>query len=192
MLLRDNTVLIVVDVQGKLAQLMADKQALFANLQRIIRGVQVLDIPILWVEQYPEGMGPTIAEIAPLLLGIEPISKLSFSCCGNGRFMRELTALSRKQVLIAGIETHVCVYQTARDLVHLGYEVEVVADAVSSRTIENREIGLDRIKTSGARLTSTEMALFELLRVAEGEQFKKILKIIMYWFSVKWNFATCH
>jgi len=178
MLTPENTVLIIVDVQGKLAQLMHKKEALFENLQRIIKGSQILGIPILWAEQNPEGLGPTIPEVARLLSNIQPISKFSFSCCGSERFMQELEALDRKQVLIAGIEAHVCVYQTTMDLLELGYEVQIVADAVSSRAAENREIGLARMKDAGASLTSTEAALFELLKVARGVKFKEILKIV--------------
>lgn len=178
MLTPENTVLIIVDVQGKLAQLMHKKEALFENLQRIIKGSQILGIPILWAEQNPEGLGPTIPEVARLLSNIQPISKFSFSCCGSERFMQELEALDRKQVLIAGIEAHVCVYQTTMDLLELGYEVQIVADAVSSRAAENREIGLARMKDAGASLTSTETALFELLKVARGVKFKEILKIV--------------
>ena len=103
---------------------------------------------------------------------------MSFSSCRNDRFVQALKALNRKQVLIAGIEAHVCVYQTAAELVDLGYEVQVVVDAVSSRNMENKEIGLQRMRDSGVSLTSVETALFELLKVAEGEQFKEILKIV--------------
>lgn len=174
----EGTVLIVVDVQGRLAHLMHKKEELFENLQKIIKGVQVLEIPILWVEQNPEGIGLTIPEIAHLLPDIQPISKFSFSCCDSDRFMQALKALNRKQILIAGIETHICVYQTAIDLSGLKYEVQVVADAVSSRTVENRQIGLEKTKDAGASLTSVETALFELLKVAKGAKFKEILKIV--------------
>jgi nicotinamidase-related amidase len=103
---------------------------------------------------------------------------MSFSSCRNDRFLQALNALNRKQVLIAGIETHVCVYQTAAELVDIGYDVQVVTDAVSSRNMENKEIGLQRMRDSGVSLTSVETALFELLKVAEGEQFREILKIV--------------
>lgn len=178
MLILENTVLIVVDVQDKLARVMHKKEMLFDSLQKLIKGVQILGIPIILTEQNPEGLGSTIPEVARLLPDIQPIPKLSFSCCGDERFLQELEALNRKQVLIAGIEAHVCVYQTAMDLLRLGHEVQVVADAVSSRTAENKEIGLERVKSEGASLTSAETALFELLKVAEGEKFKKLLKIV--------------
>jgi len=178
MLKPEKTVLTIVDVQGKLAQMMSGKQTLFENLQKIIKGIQALEIPILWVEQNPEGLGSTIPEVAELLAGINPISKLSFSCCKNERFIQALKAANCNQILIVGIEAHICVYQTAMDLVKLGYEVEVVTDAVSSRTVENKNVALQKMSRAGVSLTSTEMALFELLEVAEGEQFKEILKIV--------------
>ncbi len=178
MLKSEKTALIVVDVQGKLAQLMYGKQTLFENLRKIIKGIQALGVPILWVEQNPEGLGPTIPEVTELLAGIEPISKSSFSCCRNERFIQALKTANRNQVLIVGIEAHVCVYQTAVDLVDLGYEVEVVTDAVSSRTIENKKVALLKMRDAGVSLTSTEMALFELLELAEGKQFKEILKLV--------------
>lgn len=178
MLRLGNTLFLLVDVQGKLAHSMYDREALFANLQRLIRGVLVLELPILWMEQYPQGLGPTVPELAALLPGRQPIAKTSFSCCGSEAFLQALAATGRWQVLLAGIETHVCIYQTTVDLLALGYHVEVVADAVSSRTAQNREIGLQRVRAAGASLTSVEMALFELQRVAEGARFKELLRIV--------------
>ncbi len=178
MLTTNSTVLVLVDVQGKLAQLMDGKEALFQNLRKLVQGVQVLGVPIVWLEQNPAGLGPTIPELAELLHGQQPIAKVSFSCCGDGGFMTALRATGRKQVLLAGIEAHVCIYQTAADLLKLGYEVEVVADGVSSRTTANRGLALQKIQQLGARLTSVEMALFELLGKADGPAFKAMLKIV--------------
>jgi len=178
MLKIENTTLLIIDIQGNLAHLMHGKELLFKNVQKLIKGIQILEIPILWVEQNPQGLGPTIPEIADILSNIQPISKMSFSSCRNDGFLQSLNALNRKQVLVAGIEAHVCVYQTAADIVDIGYEVQVVTDAVSSRSVENKEIGLQRMRDSGVSLTSVETALFELLKVAEGEQFKEILKIV--------------
>jgi nicotinamidase-related amidase len=113
-----------------------------------------------------------------LLPDIKPITKFSFSCCGEEAFPPQMKALGRKQVLLTGIETHVCVYQTAVDLASNGYEVQVVADCVSSRTTFNRDIGLDRMRACGAGITSVETALFELLKVARGDKFKEISRII--------------
>ncbi len=170
--------LLIVDVQGKLANLMHEKHRLFENLQTLIKGSQVLGVPLLWVEQNPVGLGPTIPEIAELISDAEPISKMSFNSCRNERFVQALKKLNRKQVLIAGIETHICVYQTAAGLVDMGYEVQVVADAVSSRRAENKAIGLQKMRDAGAAVTSVETALFELLSDAQGDRFKKILRIV--------------
>ncbi len=178
MLTLENTVLTIIDVQGKLAQIMYDKNPLFANLQRIIRGAQTLNIPILWAEQIPEKLGPTVPEISNLLADQQPITKACFSCCGEERFMKNLKTLNRKQILITGIEAHVCVYQTVMDLLASGYEIHVLADAVSSRTLTNKEIGLNMMKEAGAKIQSVEMVLFELLKRAEGEHFKEIIKIV--------------
>lgn len=174
----ENVVLLIVDIQGKLAHLMDKKEILFKNVQNLIKGSRTLDIPILWVEQNPQGLGSTIPEIADILSDIQPISKMSFSSCRNDSFLQALNALDRKQVLISGIEAHICVYQTAADLVDMGYEVQVVADAVSSRNLDNKKIGLQKMRDAGANLTSVETALFELLKVAEGEQFRQIIRII--------------
>lgn len=178
MLTIQDTCLLIVDVQGKLAQLMHGKAQLFDNLRKLIQGIRILDVPILWVEQNPAGLGPTVPEVAEPLAGLEPIAKMSFSCTGNARFLEALKRLDRRQVLIAGIETHICIYQTTAGLLEMGYGVQVVADAVSSRTPENKAIGLQRMRDAGASLTSVETALFELLAVAQGEAFKTVLNII--------------
>jgi nicotinamidase-related amidase len=178
MLTPQDTFFVLVDVQGRLAELMAGKETLFANLEKLILGMQALDIPIAWLEQNPERMGPTIARLQALLGDYEPIAKMSFSCCGEDAFMERIRGLQRKQALLAGIEAHVCVYQTAVDLAGHGYEVQVAADAVSSRVASNRDIGLRRIREAGATLTSVEMALFELMRTATHPAFRDILKIV--------------
>ena len=178
MLTTDETVLIIVDVQGKLAQLMADKQTLFANLQRMIKGARALSIPILLAEQIPEKLGRTIPELVALLPGLEPISKTSFSCAGNPRFMSALEALDRKQVMLTGMEAHVCVYRTAMDLVAQGYQVELVEDAIGSRIASNKQLAVRKMAAHGVGLTSTEMALFELMGDCEHPAFRQVQAII--------------
>lgn len=178
MLDRNRTILVVVDVQGRLAHLMHAKQALFEALKSLIRGARALDIPILWAEQNPRGLGPTVPEIAEALGGLAPIAKTSFSCWRNEAFAAAFKAADRRQALIAGIEAHVCVYQTAMDLTAAGYQVQIVADAVSSRKPENKRLALQKLRDAGVAITSVEMALFELLKVAEGERFKNILRIV--------------
>ncbi|MHC4476342.1 MAG: hydrolase [Planctomycetota bacterium] len=170
--------LIVVDVQGKLAQLMNNKQALFKNIQILIRATKILDIPILWCQQCPRVMGVTVPEIADLLTDNQPINKSSFSCCGHEQFNKKLKTLARRQVLLCGIEAHICVYQTALDLLCDGFEVSVIADAVSSRILENKRTAIDRMQAEGVKISSTEMTLFELLRTADHPKFKQIAKLV--------------
>ncbi len=178
MLRHYNTALVLIDIQGKLASLMHQREQLYRNLEILIKGAQVLELPILWLEQYPQGLGPTIPEVAGLLKDQQPLAKRCFSACGLPEFGQALRASGRRRVLLAGIEAHICVYQTCCDLLDQGYQVEVVADAVSSRTPENKKTGLDRMTQAGAVLTSVEMALFELLRVAGTPQFKEIARLV--------------
>jgi len=177
MLTTDETLLLIVDIQGKLARIVHASDATIDAAGKLIRGATVLELPILWTEQNPAGLGPTVPELAALLPG-EPIGKLSFSCAGEQRFVDALDEIGRNDILLAGIEAHVCVCQTALDLLAVGHRVHVVADAVSSRTPENRSIGLARIARAGGEITSVEAALFELLKVADGPKFKELLKIV--------------
>lgn len=174
----DNTVLVIVDVQGKLARLMADPETLFGNLQRMVKGAQALELPILWMEQIPEKLGPTIPEVADLLVGVQAMSKTSFSCAGSAEFNSALAQSGRKQVLLVGIEAHVCVYQTALDLVAAGYEVAVVEDAIGSRIASNKAVGVRKMLARGVSLSSTEMALFELMGDAGHPAFRDIQAIL--------------
>lgn len=178
MLVPADTLLVVIDVQEKLLAAMHEKETVVAGNAKIVQGAKILGIPIVYTEQNPKGLGPTVAAVAESLGDLQPITKLSFSSCGEPGFMKAVEESNRKQILITGIESHVCVYQTAADLASRGYEVQVVADAVSSRTPENKAIGLDRCKLAGATITSVETALFELLKVAEGDKFKQMLKVV--------------
>ena len=170
--------LTVVDVQGKLAQLMHGREALFKNIQILVQAAKILEIPILWCQQCPDALGPTIPEIAQLLADIKPINKSAFSCCGAEQFNVRLSELARNQILLCGIETHVCIYQTAIDLLLKGFNVHVIADAVSSRTLENKQIAMNRLAAEGVKISCTEMALFELLKTAEHPKFRQIAKLI--------------
>jgi len=172
------TLLLIIDVQGRLAESVFQPDELVRNISKLVRSCSVLEVPVLVTEQYPKGLGHTLDSLRELLGGNVPVEKLSFSCCGNGDFMKQLRSFNRNDILVVGIETHVCVYQTAVDLVEFGYNVHLVTDAVSSRTEANKMLGIRCIEKAGAALTSTEMAIFELLRMAEGERFKAISKII--------------
>ena len=178
MLTSENTLLLVVDVQGRLAHAMNEKEVLFRSMINMINGARILGIKTLVTEQNPQGLGPTIPELREHLKDIEPISKFSFSCCDNEQFMQELNSTKPGNIVIAGIESHICVYQTARDLVKLQYNVEILADAVSSRTAENKQIGLERSKAAGAGVSSVETVLFEIIKDARSKEFKDILNIV--------------
>jgi len=173
-----NCCLVIVDVQGKLAELMHEKEILFSNVRILIKAAKILEIPILWCQQCPQSLGPTIPQIAELLAGCEPIDKAAFSCAADDNFKAALNALTRRRIILAGIETHVCIYQTAADLLAEGYGVDIVADAVSSRTLPNKQIALRRLSAQGANITSTEMTLFQLLKTANHPKFKQIAKLI--------------
>lgn len=145
------------------------------NIERLIRGAHVLGVPVIVTEQYVKGLGRTVEPLRAVLeetSGYRPIEKDCFSAQGC------LPPLDGRQVLIAGVETHVCVYQTALDLLGAGSGVWLVADAVSSRTARNRDIGLQRLMQEGAKLSSTEMALFELLAVSGTDEFRAIAKLV--------------
>ncbi len=178
MLSRAAAVLVIIDIQGNLAHAMFDKDNLFANNIKLIKGFKALGLPIIITEQTPEKLGKTLPTIAAELDDIAPIAKESFSCWPNAQFREHLESLSRRHVVLTGIETHVCVYQTALDLLTNGYSVHLVADAVSSRTPENRAIGINAMKSAGAQIASTEMVLFELLRTAADPKAKEIFKIV--------------
>jgi nicotinamidase-related amidase len=178
MLLIENCCLVIVDVQGKLALFMHEKEILLANIQVLIKAAKILNIPILWCQQAPQALGATLPQIADLLEDNEPIDKFCFSCCNNDLFNSKLEQLNKKQVILCGIETHVCIYQTAVQLKQSGYEPTVIADAVSSRTESNKTFALNKMQTMGTDISTTEMFLFELLKTAEHPGFRQIAKLI--------------
>jgi nicotinamidase-related amidase len=178
MLERNKAMLIVTDVQGKLASLMYERDELFRSMEILIEGAKILDLPILWVEQYPEGLGPTVKEIAAHLKGLSPFPKKTFSSLRDPVILKTFEEIKRSQVILSGIETHVCIYQTAIDLLNMGIETHIPVDAVSSRTLMNKHIGIEKITRAGGDKTSVETLLFELLKVGEGDEFRKITKLI--------------
>ena len=168
----------IIDVQEKLAHLMHKKDEVVRHIGGLIRVAHFLNIPIIVTEQAPLKIGKTIPEIVELLKGQQPIAKNSFSCCGQEKFMQDFKALNRKQVIITGIEAHVCVYQTICDLMDSQYEVQVVGDAVSSRTEADKDFALKRIRAFGGDVTSTEMIVCELLKTSEHEKFREVINLI--------------
>ncbi len=144
----------------------------------MIRAFRELDLPILVTEHYPRGLGVTVHEIRDLLEGVRPLEKITFSCDGDAGFRKALDRLNRDQIVLCGIETHVCIYQTARDLMDRGKQVSVAAEAVSSRQAADREVGLEHMRRIGVQVMNVEMILFELLREAKTPDFKAIASIL--------------
>jgi nicotinamidase-related amidase len=173
----DRCALIVVDIQEKLLPPIYQKDQLVRNSQLLIRLAGILKIPALLTTQYAKGLGKTVPEVSGLLPDVEPIDKHMFSCFGSDLFCSALKRLpgNRNTVLLCGMESHICVTQTALGALREGYIVHVASDAVSSRTEWNWKIGLERMRAAGAVISSTEMMIYELLRSSGAPAFKELL-----------------
>lgn len=175
---RRNALLLVIDMQERLLRQIEKTNEVVAGAITLIKCSQILGVPTLATEQYPEGIGPTLPELT-LALGSKPaIAKRTFSCCREEAFMKTFDSLGRKQVIIAGIETHVCVLQTAYDLVQKGYEVQIAENAVGSRKNADKLNAIRRMQASGIEITCVESAVFELLETSACSEFKQILPLI--------------
>jgi nicotinamidase-related amidase len=179
LLRRDDTGLILVDVQEAFRPVIDGFDRVVANCGLLAEGFGVLGRPVLVSEQYPKGLGHTVDELAGRLPGdARLIEKVRFSACGVDAFEEAMAATGARTWVVAGIEAHVCVNQTAHDLLERGFGVQVAADAVSSRTARNRELGLAKMSAAGAGTTSAEMALFEMLERAGSDEFKQISRLV--------------
>ena len=174
---KQSTGLIIIDVQGKLAEQMHEADELFQQLRTLISGVKLMELPIVWMEQIPEKLGGTREEIRTLLPGT-PYRKHTFSGMKNPNITAAIEQYGCQQWLVAGIEAHICVYQTVADLLAQSSGVQLVTDAVSSRSAANKTLALQKMAQLGAQLTSVEMALFELQQVAEGDVFRQLIKLV--------------
>ncbi len=185
-ILAEESIAVVVDVQERLFPHIHDAESLTRRLQVFIRGMHILGIPLVVTQQYTRGLGPTIASLAGVIGDFTPVEKTAFSCCGEPGFMDSLrdaaapseSSQSRTRVLLVGIESHVCVLQTAIDLAPAGYTPVIVSDCVSSRSPHDRDIALRRLEREGAILTTCESILFELTRVAGSDTFKRISALV--------------
>ncbi|EGR2915086.1 hydrolase [Vibrio parahaemolyticus] len=179
MLSKGNTGLIVVDVQGKLATLMHESDALIENITKLVKGAKALDLPILWLEQNPERLGPTAEPIREVLESTHlPITKYTFDGCKEATFNVAVENAKVDTWLVCGIESHICVYQTAVSLRQSGYRVELVTDCVSSRTAANKALALAKLTANGVVLTGLEMCLYEIVEDCRAPEFKEILALI--------------
>lgn len=174
----NESLFVVVDVQQKLAPAMWDGESAIEVNYKLLQGAAKLRIPYLVSEQYPQGIGHTLEVLSPLIDPSCVIEKMSFSCILEPNFVKALEKTQRKQVVVSGMETHVCVLQTVLDMIDMGYQVFVVADGVASRTTENKMLGLERMRQAGAQIVTSEMVLFEWLEHSGTEDFKAILPLI--------------
>jgi isochorismate hydrolase len=176
---RNQAVLLIIDVQEKLCRAMDDKvlHRLTGNIGVLQEAAATLGMPVVTTEQYVKGLGETLPVLKEKLAA-PALEKMTFSCCGDVPFLAKMKELGRKQVIVVGMETHVCVLQTVIELLDAGFAVHLVRDAVMSRRKDNWFVGLETSAAAGAVVTSTEAALFQLLQVAGTEEFKKLSKLV--------------
>ena len=176
-LIANECALVVIDIQEKLLPPIFEKERLLRNSQLLIRLAHILELPIIATTQYAKGLGQIVPEIASLLPAVGSMDKLEFGCFGNNEFCAKIAGLSgRSTLLLCGMETHICVLQTALGALNQGHLVHVAADAVSSRTELNWKLGLERMRDAGAVISSTEMIIYELLGRSGSPAFKEMLK----------------
>lgn len=177
---RDKAVLVVIDVQERLCAAMDPQvlQGLTKNIGILLEAAQELKVPVLVTEQYVKGLGQTLPELREKAADAPSYEKMAFSCCGSAEFVDQLKATGRTQVIITGMETHVCVLQTVIELRDAGFEVHLVKDAVMSRSERNWQTAIEAMTLTGAVPTCTESVLFQLLKVAGTDEFKKLSKLV--------------
>jgi nicotinamidase-related amidase len=175
---REDAILVMIDFQERLMPAMRDHQELEESVCKLVRGIRTLDVPILVTQQYTKGLGETVPAIAEVLGEFSPIEKTDFSAAGELGFLEALNETGKTTVILCGIETHVCVAQTALILLELGYDVFLVEDAVSSRNKIDKKTSINRMVQAGARPVTVEAVLFELLGTAKAEEFKEISRIV--------------
>jgi len=174
---QDSTALLVIDIQERILKVINEYERVVENSLKLIKGFQILELPVMYTEQYPKGLGPTTSELKKVLSTVA-VEKTTFSCSGADNLFPTLINSGIKQVAVCGIESHVCVQQTVMDLLANGFQVNVAADAVSSRREFDYKIALDRMNKKGAEITTTESILFELLEKSGTEKFKSISKLV--------------
>ncbi|SDJ99560.1 Nicotinamidase-related amidase [Ferrimonas sediminum] len=169
--------LLVVDVQGSLAKQVHDNDKVVANISLLIRAAELLEMPVVTLEQYPRGLGPTVQALQEKLPQ-SPLRKTSFNGIEHEAIEQVVRDTDRSQWLVCGIESHICVYQTTRGLVEAGFEAEVIVDAVSARHQLDTQVALEKCRDIGAGITTLELCLYELLGTSLHEQFKEILPLV--------------
>lgn len=175
---KEDAVLVLIDFQERLMPAMKDKKELEEDVVKLVKGCKIMDLPVIVTQQYTRGLGPTISSIHQALGNYEAIEKTSFSAMGEPDFVEALKSMARKTVILAGIEAHVCVMQTALDLIENGFSVFLVNDCISSRSGDDKKTARRRMTASGVIESSYEAVLFELLKGAKDENFKAISSLV--------------
>lgn len=175
---KDHTVGLVIDIQERLLPHIAGHEALLKNVETLILGLNALEVPVMVTEQYRKGLGETVPAIQEAIGQFDPMEKMSFSCCDDPQFSVKLNNMAKKNVVVCGIESHVCVLQTVIDLVESGFQPVVVEDCIASRKQLDKEIAVRRMNQEGAIITSYESILFELARISGTDTFKTISKLV--------------
>jgi nicotinamidase-related amidase len=170
--------LLVVDMQERLLPAIHDRENLLINVRRLAQGAGLLRLPVWVTEQYPKGLGPTVPELKEALGDVRPMEKLTFSVMGALGLWEEMVQSGVSEVVLCGIEAHVCVAQSCLELLDAGSRVFVVEDAVGSRCLGNRNVGVARMREAGAVMVSTEMILFELIETAGSSEFKELQRLV--------------
>jgi nicotinamidase-related amidase len=175
---RDKTALLIIDFQERVLPVIHESELIVSNAIKLINGFKLMNLPIYFTEQYPKGLGTTEKRIKEALQELQAIHKMSFSCFSAGELFNELKQKGIRQIVIAGVESHVCVQQTVLDLLANDFQIDIAADAVSSRRKFDLDTALQRMRSNGAEVTTTESILFELLEVCGTEEFKQISRLV--------------
>ncbi len=175
---RDDVVLVIIDIQERLARVMDEREKVIENVQHLLELSRLFNIPVVVTEQYPRGLGQTVDEIKECLPEYAPIEKITFSCCDESAFMEKIKAIGKKTLLVTGMETHICVLQTCLGLLDNGYNVHLISDAVTSRKQDDKTLAIETMREAGAVITCTETVLFQILKNAGTEEFKIISRRI--------------
>jgi nicotinamidase-related amidase len=175
---KNDVIAVIVDVQERLFPFIFEHQQLAENIVKLLKGLQILEVPIRATQQYSKGLGATIPQIRETIEAFQALEKLTFSCYGAADFVNILHSARKNFVILMGIEAHICVLQTALDLLENGFQPVVVEDCVSSRKLNDKQVAIERLRSAGVIITTLESVLFELCQVAGSEQFKAISKLV--------------
>lgn len=172
-----DTGILIIDIQGNLARQVADSDNVITTTAKLIRVAQTLASPIVWIEQYPQGLGSTVPELADLLSAQQAVAKTTFNACNNASVMQAITNANCNHWAVAGIEAHICVYQTVKTLLQQRYRVSVIEDAVSSRNPHHKHLAMDNLRQMGAEISVLEMFAYEQIGDASDPVFKTLLPL---------------